>query len=498
VENRTIAKTQRRRLSLAQAAEIQALMAAGSSWLTPADYADVFKKTSPNGDIVRYRTVVCALVRRLTGVSYGAIATSTGFSSKMVEAAVQRMPQLLAESVEARRMAAVLGSQFHVQFPTEWPSCGIVQVDDSPAARRRAEREAAQYLSSRAISLAQNLHRYLVMQSGMTAKALQQSRKSRHMMYRRLVVALVLRVPNLPIADACTVLGDLVAPRWTDVKVEAWATEAVYASNRLRQTAAKACDLYGLAWPDDWPVRPVEHRTVAASRSETSEQEYLRHQQKQHERVLTCFQLVSQAAGRPVDGLSLTGLLDALTPSYRHLAIGLVVEDNVLTALELRQLLGFKATRVVIRSCEAVPGHLARSVALGRVANQVAQQLGMDVPTAWQRSIWQAQNTIDRLWQIFDEFGQDVGLTGRELAGIQTRHGKLNQRCRLAAAVASCLPGLNDAAVNREIGRSVSYTVSALQDMPDYLAHSAELRWLVQAVAERHALELPGDWPLAA
>jgi hypothetical protein len=317
-------------------------------------------------------------------------------------------------------------------------------------------------------------------------------------MYRRLVVALVLRVPDLLMADACTVLGDLMPPHWTDVKVEAWATEAVYASNRLCRMAAKACDRYGLAWPDDWPVCPVDHRTVVASPSETCEQEYLMRQQAQRERVLTYFRLVSQAAEKPVDGLSLTGLVDALRPSYRHLAIGLVVEDNVLTALELRQLLGFKATRVITRSCEAVPGHLARSVALGRVANEVAVQLGIDLPTAWRQSIWQAQDVIDRLWQIFDEFGRDVGLTGRGLAGTQTRYGKLNQRCRLAAAVASCLPGLNDAAVNHEIGRSVSYTASALQDTPDYLAHSVELRWLVRTVAERQGLELPTDWPLAA
>jgi hypothetical protein len=473
-------------LTPAQVADVRALMAAGLFWLGPADRTNAVKQTPPNEPLLRYRTVVCALASWLTGAPHDALAGSMGLSVKQVRDAVRRMPRLLAGSLEARRMAAVLGSQFHVRFPLDWPPCGIVEVDDSLVARRLAERNAAQHLRGKTVSQARDLCRYLVAESGLTAEELQQSGKRRHVRYRRLVAALVLRVPGLVMADACDVLGDLVASYWSDVKVQAWAAEVVHASMRMRRIASEACDRYGLAWPDDWPARPTERQAASKPQPETLWQEY-ESQRSRRTRVLEYFQLVAEAAGVPVDDLK---------PRYRHLAIGFAAENGGFTELELRQLLDYQATRVITRSRRMIPDHLARSADLSQVAVQVASQLGMELPLAWQRPVRQAQDAIDRLWQIFDEVGRVVDLTGRELAAVETRHGVFNQHCQLAAALAVQLPGLVAGNVNKTIGRSVSYTNLALESVPGHLAESADWRRLARAVADRHQLVLPAGWPL--
>jgi hypothetical protein len=112
---------------------VQALVQAGLAWLPPMD-PDYVKKTSrPVASVVRYRTVVCALAAQLTGAKRADLVRMTGFGRTLVDGAIARMPELLAESVEARRMAAVLGSEFHVPFPDDWPPCGIVLLDNSLA-----------------------------------------------------------------------------------------------------------------------------------------------------------------------------------------------------------------------------------------------------------------------------------------------------------------------------------------------------------------------------
>jgi hypothetical protein len=272
--------------------------------------------------------------------------------------------------------------------------------------------------------------------------------------------------------------------------------EALKTSWKLRQATALVCSRLELTLPADYPDCSV-NEPVPESSADGWAAAWTTDERQVFQKAEECFRLVASTAGFGSEQSDLRNLNASLGTPERQLAIVLAAEVTGLNGFAMARLLGYTNPRVLQKAQAAMPRHLAVSVALGHVATTVARQFQIDLPAGWDEAMAEAQATVGRLWQIFDQVGQVVGLSGRELAAVSTGRGPFNQYRKLAAALAAQLPDIVARRVGPEIGFHHLYAASVLVDMPRLLADSAEMRRLAREVADRHQLKLPDDWPLS-